>query len=79
LFDDVDVSRTVGWFTTIYPIRLTLADDCDLGNALKTIAHQLRQIPQRGVGYGLLRYLRQESQADAVQAVAAPISTTSVN
>ncbi|MCG8348343.1 MAG: amino acid adenylation domain-containing protein, partial [Chloroflexales bacterium] len=57
LFDDVDVSRTVGWFTSAYPVRLDLTKAAEPGAALMAIKEQLRSIPQRGIGYGLLRYL----------------------
>jgi non-ribosomal peptide synthase protein (TIGR01720 family) len=58
LFDDVDVSRTVGWFTSIYPIVLDLDQPGDMGRSLKSVKEQLRAVPRRGIGYGLLRYLR---------------------
>lgn len=57
---DLDLSRTVGWFTSIFPIRLEWQEtgiDWQPGEALKSIKEQVRSIPQRGVGYGLLRYL----------------------
>jgi amino acid adenylation domain-containing protein/non-ribosomal peptide synthase protein (TIGR01720 family) len=57
LFDDIDVSRTVGWFTSIFPILLTLPDSHALGDGLQFIKEQLRQVPNKGVGYGILRYL----------------------
>ena len=60
LFEDVDVSRTVGWFTSIFPVRLELNDSGENwqpGEALKSVKEQLRGIPQHGVGYGILRYL----------------------
>jgi amino acid adenylation domain-containing protein/non-ribosomal peptide synthase protein (TIGR01720 family) len=57
LFADVDLSRTVGWFTTIFPVRFLLEHKPHLGEALKTTKEQLRQVPNRGIGYGLLRYL----------------------
>ena len=60
LFEDVDISRTVGWFTSVFPVRLELNDsgnDWRPGEALKSVKEQLRRIPQRGVGYGILRYL----------------------
>jgi non-ribosomal peptide synthase protein (TIGR01720 family) len=50
LFDDVDLSRTVGWFTSIYPL-VVRPDD------LEAVAAQLAAVPERGIGYGLLRYL----------------------
>jgi non-ribosomal peptide synthase protein (TIGR01720 family) len=54
---EVDVSRTVGWFTTIYPVRLSLEEAPGPGEALKAIKEQLRRVPHRGIGYGMLRYL----------------------
>ncbi|MGQ4807060.1 Chondramide synthase cmdD [Candidatus Entotheonellaceae bacterium PAL068K] len=59
LFDHIDLSRTVGWFTTLFPVRLKLIGN-DSGEALKAIKEQLRAIPNQGIGYGLLRYLSQE-------------------
>lgn len=58
LYDGIDLSRTVGWFTSIYPVALELESDRGLGAALKSVKEQLRKIPNRGVGYGVLRYLR---------------------
>ena len=60
LFDDVDLSRTVGWFTSIFPVRLELpasGNRWEPAAALKSIKEQLRGIPQHGIGYGILRYL----------------------
>ena len=54
----IDVSRTVGWFTSLFPVVLSLNNLSEPGSALKSIKEQLRQIPNRGIGYGLLRYLR---------------------
>src|SRR6185369_11021371 len=56
IIDGVDLSRTVGWFTSVYPVLLELTQ-ADPGATLKSIKEQLRAIPQRGIGYGLLRYL----------------------
>ncbi len=57
LFEDVDVSRTVGWFTTISPALLDLRGVSNQGEALKIIKEQLRGFPHNGIGYGILRYL----------------------
>ncbi|MBV9788698.1 MAG: amino acid adenylation domain-containing protein, partial [Chloroflexi bacterium] len=62
LFEDIDLSRTVGWFTSLYPVLLDLSQPRSLGDALKTIKEQVRQIPQRGIGYGLLRHLNAEDR-----------------
>ncbi|MEU9871316.1 amino acid adenylation domain-containing protein [Actinomadura sp. NPDC048021] len=62
----VDLSRTAGWFTSIYPVRLDagLVEPADVreggqavGTALKRVKEQLREIPDNGIGYGLLRHL----------------------
>jgi amino acid adenylation domain-containing protein/non-ribosomal peptide synthase protein (TIGR01720 family) len=60
LWEDVDVSRTVGWFTTIYPVALSLRNTDGPDEALMAVKERLRQVPNRGVGYGLLRYLSQD-------------------
>ncbi|MEH2164063.1 MAG: amino acid adenylation domain-containing protein [Nostoc sp.] len=60
LFEDVDLSRTVGWFTTLFPVRLQLEEIDNPGETLKLVKEQLRRIPNRGIGYGVLRYLRQD-------------------
>lgn len=55
LADDMDLSRSVGWFTTIYPVRL--APTGTPGDALKRVKESVRSVPGRGLGHGLLRYL----------------------
>jgi non-ribosomal peptide synthase protein (TIGR01720 family) len=60
LFEDLDLSRTAGWFTSIFPVRLELPDGGEKdqpGEILKSVKEQLRKIPQRGIGFGMLRYL----------------------
>ena len=56
LLNQLDVSRTVGWFTSIFPVHLELTSQSS-GEALKAIKEQLRRVPNRGLGYGILRYL----------------------
>lgn len=58
--ETLDVSRTVGWFTSLFPIRLQLRGD-DPGARIRAVKDQLRRIPQKGMGYGLLRYLNAET------------------
>ncbi len=53
--DAVDVSRTVGWFTTLYPIVLAIGDEPDPGAQITIVKESLRQTPGHGLGYGLLR------------------------
>ncbi|MFJ8314263.1 MULTISPECIES: amino acid adenylation domain-containing protein, partial [unclassified Streptomyces] len=62
----VDLSRTVGWFTSAYPVRLVpgaaeVSDGPALARALKAVKEQLRAIPDNGIGYGMLRYLNPDT------------------
>ncbi|HEY6422703.1 MAG TPA: amino acid adenylation domain-containing protein [Pseudonocardiaceae bacterium] len=61
LFDGVDLSRTVGWFTTLFPVALDIPADGELGRLLTSVKEQLRAVPGRGLGYGALRYLTETS------------------
>ncbi|HEV2860061.1 MAG TPA: amino acid adenylation domain-containing protein [Pyrinomonadaceae bacterium] len=70
--DDVDVSRTVGWFTTVFPVLLRLPEGGDVGEALKSVKERLRGVPARGLGYGLLRYLGDEGEAARLRALPRP-------
>ncbi len=56
IFEDVDLSRTVGWFTSVFPVVLDLREGADAAGALKAVKEQLRRIPQSGLGWGLLRH-----------------------
>lgn len=63
LFDDVNLARTVGWFTSRFPALLTIAPkDTDIADAVQQIRDEVREVPNRGIGYGLLRYLRDDEQ-----------------
>jgi amino acid adenylation domain-containing protein/non-ribosomal peptide synthase protein (TIGR01720 family) len=53
---DLDVSRTVGWFTTMFPVALTVPDG-DWRTVVRAVRKQLRSLPGNGFGYGALRYL----------------------
>ncbi len=53
---ELELARTVGWFTSLFPVVLTVADPTPAA-LIPAIKEQLRQIPQRGIGYGVLRYL----------------------
>ncbi|WP_084345844.1 non-ribosomal peptide synthetase [Rhodococcus sp. 1163] len=55
LLPGADLTRTVGWFTTVHPVRLWVHDATDPAAAVKAVKEQLRSIPARGTGYGSLR------------------------
>ncbi|MEU4744125.1 amino acid adenylation domain-containing protein, partial [Actinosynnema sp. NPDC023658] len=76
-FDGVDLTRTIGWFTTLHPARLDLAGvDADealaggpaAGAALKLVKEQLRALPGSGSGFGVLRHVRAEPALVALPA-----------
>ncbi|PWI09284.1 non-ribosomal peptide synthetase [Streptomyces sp. NWU339] len=65
-----DLSRTIGWFTSMYPARVdvrgvdltdVLAGGPAAGKAIKLVKEQLRGVPDKGLGYGLLRWLNPET------------------
>ncbi|OKH59454.1 hypothetical protein NIES2130_09045 [Scytonema sp. HK-05] len=62
IVDGVDLSRTIGWFTTIFPVLVELQATENPADALKSVKEQLRSIPNKGIGYGLLRYLSQDAE-----------------
>jgi amino acid adenylation domain-containing protein/non-ribosomal peptide synthase protein (TIGR01720 family) len=57
LFDHLDISRTVGWFTTLFPVLVPAGGTSDAADSVKAVHEALKQIPNRGIGFGLLRYL----------------------
>ncbi|MEU8390132.1 condensation domain-containing protein [Micromonospora sp. NPDC048843] len=72
-----DLTRTVGWFTALYPVHLDPGDLDErevwsggpaAGTALKRVKEQLRRIPDKGLGYGLLRYLNPRTAAVLAEA-----------
>ncbi|MGZ4111308.1 MAG: condensation domain-containing protein, partial [Tumebacillaceae bacterium] len=64
LFDHVDVSRTIGSFTSLYPACFRVEGN-ELGEQLKSIKEQIRQIPHDGIGYGVLSLLTQDVAHDS--------------
>ncbi|MCP3144587.1 amino acid adenylation domain-containing protein [Pyxidicoccus sp. QH1ED-7-1] len=68
LFPDVDLSRTVGWFTAVHPMLLQVTPGASPGDALRSIRDGLKTLPGNGLGYGLLRYLRQDEASARLRA-----------
>ncbi len=57
---NADLTRTVGWFTTLYPVLLETAPSLESADNLDAVAAQLGEVPNRGIGYGILRYLSRD-------------------
>ncbi|MGB8507398.1 MAG: SDR family NAD(P)-dependent oxidoreductase, partial [Pyrinomonadaceae bacterium] len=60
--DGVDVTRTVGWFTSIYPVLLEKQTEGDFGQELIAVKEEMRKVKRSGLGYGLLRYMGREAE-----------------
>ncbi len=57
LFDDIELSRTIGWFTTGYPFLLPFSAGRSFADHAGVVARRLKAVPSRGLGFGALRYL----------------------
>jgi amino acid adenylation domain-containing protein/non-ribosomal peptide synthase protein (TIGR01720 family) len=60
--EGLDLTRTVGWFTSSFPLLLIRGRKESIGTTLESVRRQLRAVPRRGLGYGLLRYLRNDEE-----------------
>ncbi|MEP6583183.1 MAG: amino acid adenylation domain-containing protein, partial [Ginsengibacter sp.] len=60
--EELDVSRTIGWFTSLYPVLINIneLESEHFGDLIKTVKEQLRQVPAKGIGYGILKYINKE-------------------
>ena len=73
LVEGVDLTRTVGWLTTHYPVLLKLPEPAAPGEDLKAVKERLRTVPNRGIGYGALRYLSADAEVrEAYRALPQP-------
>ncbi|MZQ80584.1 amino acid adenylation domain-containing protein [Paenibacillus sp. 5J-6] len=71
--DDCDISRTVGWFTSLFPVIVDVSayakssDEDGLISAMKSMKDSLRRIPQKGLGYGVMQYMAGDQHPDTVR------------
>ncbi|HEY0514544.1 MAG TPA: amino acid adenylation domain-containing protein [Thermoanaerobaculia bacterium] len=72
IFPGVDLSRTVGWFTTLFPVALTLPPGGGPREAILAVKETLGAVPGRGLGYGLLRYLAGPEPGERLAALPTP-------
>jgi non-ribosomal peptide synthase protein (TIGR01720 family) len=74
LLDGVDLSRTVGWFTTVFPVTLEVPGQDQPGwrALIKSVRRQLRAVPGNGIGFGALRYLGSAAARDRLSASPGP-------
>ena len=65
-FSPVDISNTVGWFTSYFPFRLSHSKSGDIDKHLKSVKEQLRTIPNHGIDYGILKYMTENKLLNSV-------------
>ncbi len=66
LFEGIDLTRTMGWFTSLYSVLLDLPDSCGMHESLGAVQERLRAVPNHGIGYGVLRYLAGDRELQSV-------------
>ncbi|WP_031463448.1 non-ribosomal peptide synthetase [Paenibacillus polymyxa] len=71
ILSEVDITRTIGWFTSQYPVLLDMPEETALSQRIKHVKEGLRSIPQKGIGYGALKYLfdRQTQASEGPSAI----------
>jgi non-ribosomal peptide synthase protein (TIGR01720 family) len=65
MVEDVDLTRTIGWFTSMYPLVIYVPAANNLAQIIKSTKETLRQVPNKGIGYGILKYLTLEPDKQA--------------
>ncbi len=63
IIPDIDITRTVGWFTSEYPLLLETGQTQELSRTIKAVKETLRNVPDKGMGYGICRYLTKSGPA----------------
>ncbi len=72
VIENVDISRTMGWFTTLYPVLLDVRNQSTIHHKVQAVKSQLRAIPNNGFDYGLLRYLKKNDAARTLSEIPEP-------
>jgi non-ribosomal peptide synthase protein (TIGR01720 family) len=61
LFENINTSRTIGWFTTVFPVIFNINPQAELNDILLSVSNTLKSIPRKGIGHGLLRENKHEN------------------
>ncbi|MEC0600840.1 amino acid adenylation domain-containing protein, partial [Bacillus spizizenii] len=67
ILKNVSIDRTVGWFTSLFPVVLDMSRSNDLSYCIQSTKEYLRKVPNKGIGYGILRYLTKPSHNNECQ------------
>ncbi|MEK4444282.1 MULTISPECIES: amino acid adenylation domain-containing protein [unclassified Niallia] len=55
--EEIDLTRTIGWFTSLYPLHIERKSNWDYFDLVQEIKMALSKVPQNGINFGLLRYM----------------------
>ncbi|WP_055108263.1 non-ribosomal peptide synthetase [Paenibacillus ihumii] len=72
ILEGINISRTIGWFTTVYPVVLEVEQQQGLSYHLKQTKETLRRVPSKGIGYGVLKYMTSAEHKEDLQFGAEP-------
>ena len=64
VIQDININRTIGWFTSLFPAKLKSYTDTDL--LIKSVKEDMRKIPNKGIGYGVLKYLANRNEVKEI-------------
>jgi len=66
IIEDIDITRTVGWFTALYPVVLDVSKPQDLSLTIKVVKENLNSVPDNGIGYGVLKYITSDENKEDI-------------
>ena len=67
IIEGIDINRTVGWFSSVYPVVLDMEKNSDISYCIKSVKDELNRIPDKGIGYGILEFLSPDRIKGAVE------------
>jgi iturin family lipopeptide synthetase B len=70
--ENIDISRTIGWFTTMYPVLLDITHENRLDRHIIGTKETLRKVPNRGIGWGVLKYMTAEEHKKEIRFESTP-------
>lgn len=65
--DSLNITRTVGWFTSVYPVYIDCLDKTDIGASMEKVSEYLSSIPSGGLTYSVLRYLSSKREEEKLR------------
>ncbi|NRT44807.1 amino acid adenylation domain-containing protein/non-ribosomal peptide synthase protein (TIGR01720 family) [Clostridium beijerinckii] len=67
IIEGLNITRTIGWFTIVYPVVFSFNEKSDISSEIKLVKEKLRQVPNKGIGYGILKYLTEKESLNGLE------------